>query len=338
MKQSVSSGMCGPCCSVVPIGISTASTPRSIARLDLGPRHPLDEVLGHASDLRPNVRHRAILGRHRAGRARWKARSRSTASSSGTRSRARASPSSRSTAPASATSTSRPRRRSSSKHFRVVDYDMRGYGQSDRPVQDYDMEVWADDLAGLLDALEIAEAHVHGTSMGGMIAIVFAGKYPERTTSVVINCAAAKLGMAGRLIFKNWIDIARMDPDGPGQPHPRRADRVAGALEGVPRDAGRRRRDRHDPADPARLEPDRGLHRRLPGDVRHGHPRLAAEDHLARARARRRRGPDDAVGPGPGRRRPGGDLRGHPGRREARDPRARTTRRSSTTRTSTTGS
>ena len=67
-----------------------------------------------------------------------------------------------------------------------------------------------------MDALEIDEAHVHGTSMGGMIAIVFAGKYPERTTSVVINCAAAKLGVTGRLIFKNWIDIARLDPDGPG--------------------------------------------------------------------------------------------------------------------------
>ncbi|MET0887388.1 MAG: alpha/beta hydrolase, partial [Mycetocola sp.] len=103
-----------------------------------------------------------------------------------------------------------------SKHFRVVDYDMRGYGASDRPAQDYDMEVWADDLAGLMDALEIDQAHVHGTSMGGMIAIVFAGKYRERTTSVVINCAAAKLGVTGRLIFKNWIDIARMDSDGPG--------------------------------------------------------------------------------------------------------------------------
>jgi len=103
-----------------------------------------------------------------------------------------------------------------SKHFKVIDYDMRGYGQSDRPLQHYDMEVWADDLAVLMDALGIEEAHVHGTSMGGMIAIAFAGKYPERTTSVVINCAAAKLGVTGRLIFKNWIDIARMDPDGPG--------------------------------------------------------------------------------------------------------------------------
>ena len=103
-----------------------------------------------------------------------------------------------------------------SKHFQVVDYDLRGYGQSDRPVQRYDMEVWADDLAGLMDALRIPQAHIHGTSMGGMVAIVFAGKYPQKTTSVVINCAAAKLGVAGRLIFKNWIDIARLDPEGPG--------------------------------------------------------------------------------------------------------------------------
>jgi 3-oxoadipate enol-lactonase len=103
-----------------------------------------------------------------------------------------------------------------SKHFMVVDYDMRGYGGSDRPLQAYDMEVWADDLAGLMEALGIEQAHIHGTSMGGMIAIVFAGKYPDRTVSVVINCAAAKLGVTGRLIFKNWIDIARTDPDGPG--------------------------------------------------------------------------------------------------------------------------
>jgi pimeloyl-ACP methyl ester carboxylesterase len=102
------------------------------------------------------------------------------------------------------------------ERFRVIDYDMRGYGQSDRPIQHYDMEVWADDVAGLLDALDVPEVHVHGTSMGGMIAIVFAGKYPERTTSVVINCAAAKLGRSGRLVFKNWIDIAELDPDGPG--------------------------------------------------------------------------------------------------------------------------
>jgi 3-oxoadipate enol-lactonase len=49
-----------------------------------------------------------------------------------------------------------------------------------------------------------------------MIAIVFAGKYPDRTGSVVINCAAAKVGAAGRLLFKNWVDILNSDPDGVG--------------------------------------------------------------------------------------------------------------------------
>ena len=68
-----------------------------------------------------------------------------------------------------------------SQQFRVIDFDMRGYGQSDKPLQHYDMEVWADDVAGLMDVLGVERAHIHGTSMGGMIAIVVAGKYPERT-------------------------------------------------------------------------------------------------------------------------------------------------------------
>jgi pimeloyl-ACP methyl ester carboxylesterase len=33
-----------------------------------------------------------------------------------------------------------------SKSFRCIDFDMRGYGQSERPFQRYDMEVWADDV------------------------------------------------------------------------------------------------------------------------------------------------------------------------------------------------
>ena len=103
-----------------------------------------------------------------------------------------------------------------SDHFKVVDYDQRGYGSSDKPDQHYDMEVWADDVVGLMDVLGISKSHIHGTSMGGMIAIVVAGKYPERTSSVVINCAAAKLGLAGKLIFRNWIDLARNDVEGPG--------------------------------------------------------------------------------------------------------------------------
>lgn len=95
-----------------------------------------------------------------------------------------------------------------SKHFRVIDFDLRGYGQSDRPLQHYDMEVWADDTAGLMDALGIAKGHIHGTSMGAMIAQQFAAKYPEKVDRLVLNCGAAKLDYAGVLTFRGWIDIS----------------------------------------------------------------------------------------------------------------------------------
>ena len=101
-----------------------------------------------------------------------------------------------------------------SKRYRVIDYDQRGYGRSERPAQDYDMDVWADDVVGLMDALEIERAHIHGSSMGGMVAVVTAGKYPDRVRSVAINCAAAKLGRTAQLLFKNWIDVVRLDPNG----------------------------------------------------------------------------------------------------------------------------
>ena len=59
-----------------------------------------------------------------------------------------------------------------------------------------------------LDALDIPEAHVHGTSMGGMIAIVFAGS-TRSARPRSINCAAAKLG--GRTArLQELIDIARI--------------------------------------------------------------------------------------------------------------------------------
>ena len=86
-----------------------------------------------------------------------------------------------------------------SRSFQVIDYDMRGFGDSDAPVQQYSMELWADDLAALLDALELERAHVHGTSMGGMVAIPFAAKYPERVNGLVLSCSLAAYDEAARM-------------------------------------------------------------------------------------------------------------------------------------------
>jgi len=57
-----------------------------------------------------------------------------------------------------------------SEHFKVIRLDNRGAGKSDRPDGEYSMEVYASDIAGLIDSLEIKKAHIIGHSMGGMIA------------------------------------------------------------------------------------------------------------------------------------------------------------------------
>ena len=78
-----------------------------------------------------------------------------------------------------------------SQTFRCIDFDMRGYGQSERPFQHYDMEVWADDIAGLMDHLSLPSARIHGTSMGGMVAQEFALRHPRRVRRLVLACTSS---------------------------------------------------------------------------------------------------------------------------------------------------
>jgi|SoiMethySBSTD1v2_1073268.scaffolds.fasta_scaffold04008_12 pimeloyl-ACP methyl ester carboxylesterase len=94
------------------------------------------------------------------------------------------------------------------KHFTVVSYDQRGYGRSDRPAERYTMDVWIDDLAGLLDALGIDRAHIAGTSMGAMVALAFAGKYPDRCLGVVTDCPLVKPDRMRRMMFETWRRMA----------------------------------------------------------------------------------------------------------------------------------
>ncbi|HXY36127.1 MAG TPA: alpha/beta hydrolase [Planctomycetaceae bacterium] len=85
------------------------------------------------------------------------------------------------------------------KRYRVVRYDVRGFGGSIRPAdQAYSN---ADDLAGLLDYLEMPKAHLVGLSLGGLIALDFAVTRPTRVLSMVL----AGPGLSG---------YEKSDPDG----------------------------------------------------------------------------------------------------------------------------
>jgi 3-oxoadipate enol-lactonase len=69
-------------------------------------------------------------------------------------------------------------------HADVLVYDCRGHGQSDRPTGPYTVELFADDLADLLDRLGWRSAAVCGASMGGTVAIAFAAAYPDRVDAL----------------------------------------------------------------------------------------------------------------------------------------------------------
>lgn len=75
-----------------------------------------------------------------------------------------------------------------SRKYRVIAFDNRGVGRSDKPDIPYAMAIMAGDIAGLLDAIGIDTAHIFGISMGGMIAQHFALNYPQRVSSLILGC------------------------------------------------------------------------------------------------------------------------------------------------------
>ena len=74
------------------------------------------------------------------------------------------------------------------EHYRVVRYDVRGFGRSDLPTDT--PYAHYDDLRGLLDHLGISAAAVIGLSMGGGIAADFALAHPDLTRALVLIDAA----------------------------------------------------------------------------------------------------------------------------------------------------
>lgn len=73
-----------------------------------------------------------------------------------------------------------------SEHFQVIVLDNRGVGYSDKPDEEYSIEMFADDAAALLTELGIKKAHVLGVSMGGFIAQQFAINYPEMIDKLIL--------------------------------------------------------------------------------------------------------------------------------------------------------
>ena len=70
--------------------------------------------------------------------------------------------------------------------YRMLRYDQRGHGGTDAPDISYSIEMFAEDVIGLLDALKIQQVHFVGLSMGGFVAQLLAANYPDRILSVAL--------------------------------------------------------------------------------------------------------------------------------------------------------
>ncbi|MFY1699673.1 MULTISPECIES: alpha/beta fold hydrolase [unclassified Solwaraspora] len=99
--------------------------------------------------------------------------------------------------------------------FRVIMYDLRGHGRTERPPTGYRMDDLVDDLVGLLDRLGVdVPVHLLGNSLGGSIAFGYAARYPDRVASVVaVESAPATAQWLAR-VGRQLVRAAQPDGDG----------------------------------------------------------------------------------------------------------------------------
>src|SRR5437867_5770590 len=88
---------------------------------------------------------------------------------------------------------------------RVIAYDFRGNGRSDKPFGPLSIDTLLADTFGLLEHLGMHSAHVYGQSMGGMVGIEAALAHPEEVRSLVLGAShagrrrATPVGPSGRV-------------------------------------------------------------------------------------------------------------------------------------------
>lgn len=93
--------------------------------------------------------------------------------------------------------------------YRVLRFDNRGIGQSDKPAGPYSSKLLADDAKALVDSLGITGFHLMGISMGGMIAEEYAIAYGGDLKSLTLACTYGKADAFCQTMFAMWADLAK---------------------------------------------------------------------------------------------------------------------------------
>ena len=90
------------------------------------------------------------------------------------------------------------------RHCRVVTFDGRGNGRSDRPPSGYDEPEFAADALAVMDATETERAVLVSLSLGAQRGLIMAAEHPERIGGAVFICPSVPLGepVADRQLYR----------------------------------------------------------------------------------------------------------------------------------------
>ena len=92
-------------------------------------------------------------------------------------------------------------------------YDFRGQWDSERTPGPYTMELLAEDLAALMDHLQIESAHLLGISFGCFISQKFSAMYPDRVKSLLMMNTTPVIRARQRFILETWCKLNEMAED-----------------------------------------------------------------------------------------------------------------------------
>lgn len=127
--------------------------------------------------------------------------------------------------------------------YRCIAWHMPGYGESPRlPTMDFPSLAAA--LLALLDELGVAQAHLLGHSIGGMVAQEFVARYPERLASLVLSATSPAFGKADGQWQRQFL-AARLAPLDAGQTLAELAPGIVASLVGADPDPDGLARARH---------------------------------------------------------------------------------------------
>jgi pimeloyl-ACP methyl ester carboxylesterase len=95
------------------------------------------------------------------------------------------------------------------KEFTCISVDPRGAGGTDKPAGTYSTELFADDIAALMQAAGIGRAHVAGLSLGAATGMWFAAKYPDKVKSLSLHSGWTKTDPFLKVVVQSWQAIAK---------------------------------------------------------------------------------------------------------------------------------